>query len=132
MTNKQRPFLTGQSWCILTSGYTAGSPEQGFRRCFTDRVNQSLILSARRLDTKRSLIGGDCFGEKVAHGGLTVIVLQVNQRLRSLPAYAIRRRGVLPQETSSLKSLSKAAMSLKGDNNIDENITITVSLSLRE
>ena len=39
---KQRPFLTGQSWRVLKSGYTAGSPEQGFRRCFADGVNQSL------------------------------------------------------------------------------------------
>ena len=58
-------------------------------------------------------MGGDCLWERVAHRGLTVIhvVLQVNQRLSNLPAYAIRRSGVLPQETSSLKSLSKAAMS---------------------
>ena len=49
---KQRPFLTGQSWRILKSGYTAGSPEQGFRRCFADGVNQSLISSARRLEKK--------------------------------------------------------------------------------
>ena len=48
-TNKTKPFLTGQSWCVLKSGYTAGSPEQGFRRCFADAVNQSLISSARRL-----------------------------------------------------------------------------------
>ena len=47
--DKQRPFLTGQSWRVLKSGYTAGSPEQGFRRCFADGVNQSFILSARRL-----------------------------------------------------------------------------------
>ena len=38
-----------QSWHVLKSGYTAGSPEQGFRCCFADGVNQSLILSARRL-----------------------------------------------------------------------------------
>ena len=47
---KQRPFLTSQSWRVLKSGYTAGSPEQGFWRCFADGVNQSLILSARRLN----------------------------------------------------------------------------------
>ena len=71
------------------------------------------VAYKRWLDTKWSLTGGDCLREKVAHRGLTVIhvVLQVNQRLSNLPAYAIRRRGVLPQETSSLKSLSKAAMS---------------------
>ena len=49
MTNKTKPFLTGQSWRVPKSGYTAGSPEQGFRRCFADGVNQSLISSARRL-----------------------------------------------------------------------------------
>ena len=48
-TNKTKPFLTGQSWRVLKSVYTAGSPEQGFRRCFADGVNQSLISSARRL-----------------------------------------------------------------------------------
>ena len=48
-TNKTKAFLTGQSWRVLKSGYTAGSPEQGFRRCFADGVNQSLISSARRL-----------------------------------------------------------------------------------
>ena len=46
---KQRSFLTGQSWCVLKYGYTAGSPEQGIRRCYADGVNQSLISSARRL-----------------------------------------------------------------------------------
>ena len=46
---KQRSFLTGQSWRVLKSGYTAGTPEQGIRRCFTHGVNQSLISSARRL-----------------------------------------------------------------------------------
>ena len=48
---KQRSFLTGQSWCVLKSGDTAGSPEQGFQRCFADGVNQSLISSAHRLPT---------------------------------------------------------------------------------
>ena len=48
-TNKTKPFLTGHSWRVRKSGYTAGSPEQGFRRCFADGVNQSLISSARRL-----------------------------------------------------------------------------------
>ena len=69
------------------------------------------VAYKRWLDTKWSLTGGDLLQEKVARGGLTVTVLQFNQRLSNLPAYAIRRSGVLPQETSSLKSLSKAAMS---------------------
>ena len=39
-------FLTGQSWRVLKSWYTGGDPEQGFRRCFTDGLNQRLILSS--------------------------------------------------------------------------------------
>jgi len=31
-------FLTGQSWRVLKSWYTVGYPEQGFRRCFEDRL----------------------------------------------------------------------------------------------
>ena len=54
-TNKTKPFLTGQSWRVLKSGYTAGSPEQGFRHCFADGVNQSLISSARRLPINQSV-----------------------------------------------------------------------------
>ena len=34
-------FLTSQSWRVLKSWYT-GRPEQGFRRCFADGLNQSL------------------------------------------------------------------------------------------
>ena len=34
-------FLTGQSWRVLESWYTGGDPEQGFRRCFADGLNQS-------------------------------------------------------------------------------------------
>ena len=29
-------FLTGQSWRLLKSWYSAGGPEQGFRCCFTE------------------------------------------------------------------------------------------------
>ena len=39
-------FLTGQSLRVLKSWYTGGGPEQGFRRCFADGLNQSLVLSA--------------------------------------------------------------------------------------
>ena len=38
-------FLTGQSWRVLKSGYTGGGLEQGFRRCFADGLNQSLVSS---------------------------------------------------------------------------------------
>ena len=37
-------FLTSQSWRVLKSWYT-GRPEQGFRRCFADGLNQSLASS---------------------------------------------------------------------------------------
>ena len=36
-------FLTGQSCCVLKSWYTGGDPEQGFRRCFADGLNQMLV-----------------------------------------------------------------------------------------
>ena len=38
-------FLTGQSWRILKSWYRGGSLEKGFRRCFADVLNKSLVLS---------------------------------------------------------------------------------------
>ena len=39
-------FLTGQSWCVLKSGYTGGDPGEGFGRCFADGLNRSLVSSA--------------------------------------------------------------------------------------
>ena len=33
-------LLTGQSWHVLKSWYTGEDPEQGFRRCFADGLNQ--------------------------------------------------------------------------------------------
>ena len=36
-------FLTGQSWRDLKSWYTVGDLEQGFRYCFADALNQSLV-----------------------------------------------------------------------------------------
>ena len=38
-------FLTGQSWRVLKSWYTAGGPEQGFLHCLADGLNQSLVSS---------------------------------------------------------------------------------------
>ena len=38
-------FLTGQSWRVLISPYTGEGPEQGFRLCFADGLNQSLVSS---------------------------------------------------------------------------------------
>ena len=45
LANRQWLFLTGQSWRLLQSWYTTEDPEQGFRRCFTDGLNQSLVSS---------------------------------------------------------------------------------------
>ena len=42
-------FLTGQSWRVLKSWYTGGSPEQGFWRCFADGRKQSLVSSVAQL-----------------------------------------------------------------------------------
>ena len=38
-------FLTGQSWRVLKSWYTAGGPEQGFRRCFADGLKKKRLIS---------------------------------------------------------------------------------------
>ena len=43
-------FLTGQSWRVLKSWYTAGVPEHGFRRCFADGLDQSLVSSVAQAD----------------------------------------------------------------------------------
>ena len=48
-TNYRKCVHKSHVWRVHKSGYTAGGPEQGSRRCFADRVNQSLISSARRL-----------------------------------------------------------------------------------
>ena len=45
LANRQWLFLTDQSWRILKPRYTGGRPEQRFRRCFADGLNQSLVLS---------------------------------------------------------------------------------------
>ena len=46
-------FLTGQSWRVLKSRYTSGDPEQGFRRCFADELNQSLVSSVAQATTSK-------------------------------------------------------------------------------
>jgi len=38
-------FLTGQSWRVLKSWYTCGGTEQGFRRCFAEGLDESLVPS---------------------------------------------------------------------------------------
>ena len=39
-------FFTGQSWRLLKSWYKAGSPEQGFRCCFANGLNQQSLVSS--------------------------------------------------------------------------------------
>ena len=41
-------FLTGQSWHVLESWYIGRDAKQGFRRCFEDGLDQSLVSSAVR------------------------------------------------------------------------------------
>ena len=45
-------FLTDQSWRVLKSWYTCEGPEQEFRRCFTDGLNQSLVSSVTQAKNK--------------------------------------------------------------------------------
>ena len=46
------PKMLFQSWCVLKSWYTGGGPEQGFRRCFADGLNQSSVLSGAQARSK--------------------------------------------------------------------------------
>ena len=46
-------FSTGQSWRVCKSWYTAGSPEEGFRRSLADGLNQSVVSSVAQA---RSLV----------------------------------------------------------------------------
>ena len=43
-------LISGQSWCVLKPWYTDGDPEQGFRRCFADGLNQSLVSSVAQAE----------------------------------------------------------------------------------
>ena len=44
-----KAFLTGQSWPVFKSWYKGEGREQGFRHCFTDRLNQSLVSSKQKV-----------------------------------------------------------------------------------
>ena len=48
LENWQWIFLASQSWLVLKSWYTGGGPEQGFRRCFTEGLNHSLVSSLQQ------------------------------------------------------------------------------------
>ena len=93
-TNKTKPFLTGQSWRVLKSGYTAGSPEEGFRRCFEDGVNQSLISSARRLGRWRRLKLNFCatveihiiYGQNIFTGRISYTNFDISKCLNKIIA----------------------------------------------
>ena len=57
-------FLTDQLlWCIFEFRYTAGDPEQGFRHCFADGINQSLVSSVAQARIHLS----------IEHNGVSVI-----------------------------------------------------------
>ena len=43
-------LISGQSWRVLKSWYTSWGPEQGFRRCFADGLNQSLVSSVAQAE----------------------------------------------------------------------------------
>ena len=46
-------LISGQSWRVLKSWYTDGDPEQGFRRCFADGLNQSLVSSMAQAEKRQ-------------------------------------------------------------------------------
>ena len=76
---KKKAFLTGQSWRVLKSGYTAGNPEQGFRRCTADGVNQSLISSARRLSSgkeKKVVVSAETYISYPPYNQSTIQIIQ--------------------------------------------------------
>ena len=56
-------FFKGQSWSVFKSWYTGGDPEQGFRCCFTDELNQSLVSSAAQaMDLCAAGVGRQSWG----------------------------------------------------------------------
>ena len=57
-----KPFLKGQSWPVLKSWYTGEGPEKGFSRCFTDRLNQSLVLSVPQVTCPNCFWGMEMYG----------------------------------------------------------------------
>ena len=49
-------FLTSQSWHVLKYCYTFNGLEQEFRRCFADRLSQSLISSVAQAVYEEKLL----------------------------------------------------------------------------
>ena len=49
-------FVTGQSWHVLKSFYTGGGLEHGFRRCFADGLNQSLVPFVAQASVARKIV----------------------------------------------------------------------------
>ena len=47
-------YLTGKLWIVLRFWYTGGAPEQRCRRCFADRLNQTLACSAGYITEEQS------------------------------------------------------------------------------
>ena len=50
-----KAFLTGHSWRVLKSWYTGGRPEQEFRNCFADGLNQCLVSSVAQANKQAVL-----------------------------------------------------------------------------
>ena len=57
-------FLLGQSWRVLKSWYTGGGPEQGFRCCFADGLNQSLVSSVAQATLWKAFLKRCAFGDR--------------------------------------------------------------------
>ena len=72
-------FLTSQSWRVLKSWYT-GRPEQGFRRCFADGLNQSLASSTAQTIGR----SGSTFWTLPKHGKkqFSPLLLSINHSCR--------------------------------------------------
>ena len=78
----------GQSSRVLKLGYTGGSREQGFQRCFADRYNQSLVPSAAQAKTSVVEMIATEFDCKIKYNWFRVVLhtvdsLNVNHELRS-------------------------------------------------
>ena len=57
-------FLTGQSWHILKSWYTGAGPEQEFRCCFADGLNQSSVSSVTQATLWRAFLKRYVFSDR--------------------------------------------------------------------
>ena len=65
-------FLTGLSRSVLKSRYTGGAPEEGFWRCFTDGLKQSLVSSAAQARLEQDQILKKCLKLNTLFNGFKV------------------------------------------------------------